>query len=139
MRSEDMRLCMSQFGCGQWRPLSDYTDRDLASATRFEIMCRECKARTHYIRRHGMSQQQRDETALQQGGCAICKTTDPGSKGWVIDHDHSCCGANRSCEHCRRGVVCHRCNMVLGLVGDDQELLIRLHDYLAIAIPSVVV
>lgn len=125
----DSRRCMSQFGCGQLRPLSDYDARDLA-ATRFEIMCRACKSRNHYIRRHGISQSQRDQLALEQGGCAVCGCTDPGSKGWVVDHDHSCCGPHRSCEQCRRGIVCHRCNMVLGLVRDDADLLVSLADYL---------
>lgn len=47
-----------------------------------------------------------------------------------LPNDHSCCGPHRSCTDCRRGIVCHRCNMVLGLVRDDPTLLAALGDYL---------
>jgi hypothetical protein len=134
MTSEETRRCMSRYGCGQRRPLSDYQDRELQRPFGFELMCRECKARNHYVRRHGISQAQRDAVAVKQGGCAICKVPEPGPKGWVIDHDHTCCGPTRSCADCRRGVICQRCNMVLGLVRDDRELLTRLRRYLTSSI-----
>lgn len=133
MTSEQTRRCMSRYGCGEYRPLSDYHERDLNSPTRTELMCRQCRARNVYIGRHGMSQKQRDAIAAKQGGCAICREPEPGPKGWVIDHDHACCGPSKSCANCRRGVICQRCNMVLGLVRDDRELLTRLRRYLTTA------
>ena len=52
---------------------------------------------------------------IQQGVCAVCKTSDPGPRGWHIDHDHQCCPKDsRSCGRCVRGLLCGRCNRWLG-------------------------
>lgn len=61
----------------------------------------------------------------QGGTCYICQ--DPisieSSSGHPrtahVDHDHTCCPLNKSCENCRRGLACRRCNIVLGMVNDD--------------------
>jgi|SRR5665647_258017 len=61
----------------------------------------------------------------QQGGkCAICGTSEPGGKGrWHIDHDHICCPTGRSCGKCIRGLLCARCNPMLGMARDSIETL----------------
>jgi hypothetical protein len=42
-------------------------------------------------------------------GCWIC-----GDIAILIDHDHSICSqGNHSCEKCRRGPACHRCNVTM--------------------------
>lgn len=53
--------------------------------------------------------------------CGICKSPEPGSKGWHIDHDHSCCpaGIRAGCANCIRGLLCNRCNLGLGHFEDD--------------------
>lgn len=63
--------------------------------------------------------------AAQGGGCAICTSpVHPGKdlRRLHIDHDHE---TGRV-----RGILCANCNRVLGLVGDDPELLIRASEYL---------
>jgi Recombination endonuclease VII len=64
--------------------------------------------------------------AAQGGGCAVC-----GDDGeLVIDHDHSCCPSYRGCcGKCVRGLLCHRCNRALGLLGDSPELIKSLLGY----------
>lgn len=49
-----------------------------------------------------------------------------------IDHDHACCpvGNSRKCGHCNRGLLCHGCNVALGIVNDDPERLRALLAYL---------
>jgi hypothetical protein len=56
--------------------------------------------------------------------CGICKTTDPGEKGWCLDHDHKCCplGVRSGCLKCVRGILCSNCNRGLGHFKDNPEL-----------------
>jgi Recombination endonuclease VII len=64
--------------------------------------------------------------ADQSGGCAVC-----GENGeLVIDHDHECCPSYRGCcGKCVRGLLCHRCNRVYGLLGDSADLVRSLLRY----------
>lgn len=51
-----------------------------------------------------------------------------------IDHDHACCpnirDRNRGCGKCVRGLLCHQCNVALGMVNDDVNRLRGLVEYL---------
>jgi hypothetical protein len=51
----------------------------------------------------------------------------------VIDHDHSCCPQRRSCDICRRGLACGRCNKLLGLANEDPARLHRIANALEAA------
>lgn len=53
----------------------------------------------------------------QDDACAICGSSDPGRTNgyFFIDHDH----ATRAI----RGLLCHRCNVGLGMLADDPERL----------------
>lgn len=63
----------------------------------------------------------------QQGACAICKST---SARLVIDHDHSCCPAGKSCPECRRGLLCDTCNRMIGFGKDDPSHMLKAALYL---------
>lgn len=69
---------------------------------------------------------------IQEGGCAICGTSDPGSGKvyFSVDHDHSCCPGKKSCGKCVRGLLCGRCNFGLGLFKDDTNALKNAVNYL---------
>ena len=55
-------------------------------------------AEWRYKTRHGITKTEMLAILEEQGNiCLFCKTNDPGVKGWVIDHDHSCCGDINSC------------------------------------------
>ncbi len=58
----------------------------------------------------------------QRGRCGICRTTEPGLKGWSVDHDHV--------TDVVRGILCTRCNIGLGWFRDDPDLLIQAAAYL---------
>lgn len=63
----------------------------------------------------------------QQGGvCGCCSTSEPGgrddNKRFYVDHDHGT-GAVR-------GLLCHKCNMGIGLLGDDVDGLTAALAYL---------
>lgn len=83
---------------------------------------------------HGMTEADYQRMLEAQGGrCAGCGRTPPiAGKDLHIDHDHTTCHPNggRSCERCRRGLLCAECNMALGLVRDSIETLWTLATYL---------
>lgn len=59
----------------------------------------------------------------RQGGvCALCKKPGDG-KALCVDHDHASGKV--------RGLLCHSCNVALGLLKDDAEVLRRAIEYLA--------
>lgn len=60
---------------------------------------------------------------LQSGSCAICKSTDTGRTNvFPVDHDHATGEV--------RGLLCHKCNQGLGLLGDSIETLLSAIEYL---------
>jgi hypothetical protein len=63
--------------------------------------------------------------ALQNGRCYLCAevldTVNP--RGFVMDHDHSCCRYGYSCELCRRGLACPSCNLLIGQGREDPDRL----------------
>lgn len=70
-----------------------------------------------------------------QGG--MCYTCGPWtgnrglSKKLSVDHDHSCCPAPPTCGKCTRGLICSRCNSLIGEVGDSSgHALERLEAYI---------
>lgn len=62
----------------------------------------------------------------QDGRCAICGATTPGGPAnhtrFYADHDHSTGEL--------RGLLCLKCNLVLGLVADDFDRLQKTTEYL---------
>lgn len=73
----------------------------------------------------------------QGGMCYMCGpwTNNRGiSKRLSVDHDHACCPAPPTCGRCTRGLLCSRCNSVLGELGDSsghiEDRLFRMLDYI---------
>lgn len=66
----------------------------------------------------------------QAGLCAICHKPETGGMRLAVDHDHSCCDGNFSCGKCVRGLLCKRCNMAIGLLGDSPDVLVNALFYL---------
>ena len=60
----------------------------------------------------------------QDGKCAICKSDDPHNHYGVfhVDHDHK--------TGLIRGLLCQRCNHLLGCANDDTLILLRAVQYL---------
>lgn len=72
---------------------------------------------------YGLSARDFDALFLSQGRrCAICQTIDPGRRSFAVDHDHT---TGRV-----RGILCGRCNAVLGLAKESVETLARAIRYL---------
>ena len=63
---------------------------------------------------------------IKKNGCNSC-----GSKERItLDHDHSICNEEKSCEKCVRGALCHKCNTALGLLDDNIDSILSLAAYL---------
>lgn len=72
--------------------------------------------------RYGISPEAYDAQAAAQGYlCEICREANPHGKPLGVDHNHV--------TNANRGLLCDRCNKVLGFVRDSQELLLRILFY----------
>jgi hypothetical protein len=80
------------------------------------------KARKRTLKSHGLTQEKYDELlAIRDGGCHICGVQ--SETHLYIDHDHACCPGNHGCSKCVRGLLCIKCNMAIGALLDDSDLL----------------
>ena len=107
-----------------------------SSGHSFRIDCRDCwaiKSKEYNSKRnmiHYNLKQRYNETPegyaskleFQLGGCAICKQPCKTGRNHAIDHDHK--------TNVVRDLLCQRCNVVLGMVNDDESLLFEMMDYL---------
>ena len=56
-----------------------------------------------------------EKLKIQNNKCAICKIDSKTSVVWHADHDHD--------TGQKRGILCQKCNMGIGLLGEDIEIL----------------
>jgi hypothetical protein len=102
-------------------------------------------ARSNLRAKHGLTLDAYKQLFEQQRGrCCICGhqivmaydadamlgKRGPKPNGAVIDHDHACCPAQKSCGRCVRGLLCTTCNHGLGHFRDDPQLMRRAADYI---------
>lgn len=76
------------------------------------------------------SEEYNDRLMLQGGGCCICGVVANG-KNLSVDHNHKCCSGRKSCGKCIRGIICQRCNAVLGYI-ESKGLLGPINNYLKV-------
>ena len=77
-------------------------------------LCKKANASYRLLKKYGISMKERDAMiALQGGCCASCGDTfaEASSRQIHVDHSHVT-GAVR-------GILCHGCNVSLGLMRDD--------------------
>ena len=79
-----------------------------------------------YRHRYGIDVDGYNSMLLARNGkCAICYSSDFGranAKVFVVDHCHQ--------TGTIRGLLCHKCNMVIGFSNDSKDLLLRAISYL---------
>ena len=94
-------------------------------------MCKSCTSHNAFVRsigkKYNMTYEEYKALHTKQNHlCAIC-----GKKEKLcIDHDHNCCFGPSSCGKCIRGLVCFKCNVALGMVKDNPEVLKKMVLYL---------
>jgi hypothetical protein len=105
----------------------------VAPNTPGRVVCDPCRVdprkgrteieRQRVYRRYGITEDDYNRMLDEQGGrCAICATDEPGKKSWCIDHDHET-GAVR-------GLLCSLCNVGIGNLRDDTDILRSAVSYL---------
>jgi len=93
----------------------------------------ECSKCSTIRKRYGITLEERNIIFEDQGGtCAICEvpvkfynTMEENPQHYeraVVDHCHT--------SNHVRGILCHSCNVALGLVKDDESILIKMISYL---------
>lgn len=100
----------------EWFPLHNKKKNGLDS------WCRACRSEYRKARRvpSGVVDIDKAQLARQVTECVICGDTQ--DQQLAIDHNHD------TGEF--RGILCTSCNSVLGLAGDNPEILDRASDYL---------
>ena len=133
--SDLYRTCMT---CGVEKNILEFYMRDKKTGRRHSA-CKECdkarvkarhqanpeRTRNNDLKRnYGITLQEHQEMYKNQTGvCAICKGEGDGKwKKLCVDHDHKTGKV--------RQLLCRNCNMVLGQVGDNANLLEEMIKYL---------
>ena len=118
--------------CGGWFHESDFHPNKQSKADGLRAFCRFCAAKEDSVRRNHLGMERYLEIlGDQEGRCKVCLRDDPSPDlMWTIDHDHDCCPGTWSCGECVRGLLCRTCNMALGLLKENPDVLRRGADYL---------
>lgn len=111
---------VSQFGPG------DHRHGTIHGYTTFKCRCDKCKranANATYKRKYGITMNERDRMLMEdQGGkCPSCGRNVQEVKRWHIDHSHETGEV--------RAIICHNCNVSLGLMGEDPDRIAGLMRY----------
>jgi hypothetical protein len=117
-----MKVCGS---CKSPKPLIEFSTSTKALDGR-QWACKECCAIDKRFRRYGVTKQWYDQRlSEQEHSCAACGVhTSNYSRSRYFDVDH-CHTTGRP-----RGLLCNRCNMVLGQVDDDPAVLKQIARYI---------
>ena len=114
--------------CGVTKPISDYYwEHNRRTCKQCEVKPTREQVRTSSLKSYGLTLEDFTERLEKQSNrCACCgstKTFAPKRADvFVVDHDHETGKV--------RGLLCHRCNRGIGLLGDTVEALQNAIDYL---------
>lgn len=96
--------------------------------------CKDCSKLVGHsgnLKRYGLTTEDYiDLEKSQDGLCKVCKEPEKQKRRLSVDHDHNCCSGASSCGKCIRGLLCFRCNAILGQLNDDIEILQNMINYL---------
>ena len=104
---------------------SDNFSKNRTAPDGLQTWCKSCINDQKLVREYGITRGEYDLLLIKQEfGCACCGSTHSKRKGHkrlVVDHDHATGEV--------RGLLCHPCNVALGLLYDDSQLIRTLADY----------
>jgi hypothetical protein len=80
-------------------------------------------ARKYRLKKYGLTEAEYEsKLEAQNGRCSICDIYPEPDRRLAVDHDHK--------TEQTRELLCTRCNVLLGLVGDNIKLLLTAIEYL---------
>lgn len=93
---------------------------------------KEVKARRSLKSRFKISPEELQKRIIAQDNCCQLCGLPFGIKGLkpIIDHDHECCNKRTTCGKCIRGIIHHKCNVLLGQLEPRLDLIDRITCYL---------
>lgn len=110
--------------CGERKAHTEFWEKRQGSRSIPQTLCRACYRRSHQdkrLRRYGLSRAMYESRCIEQGGlCAICECTPPLL---FVDHSHITGEV--------RKLLCHQCNVILGLAKENPETLRKIAAYAA--------
>lgn len=99
------------FQCRTWKHHSFFTV-DNSRKAGLTCRCKACMSKASTASRYGLTiKAMADMAGRQRHLCLICKRR----QKLVVDHDHKSTSI--------RGLLCNRCNVAVGLFGDNPDLL----------------
>ncbi|MGY0497054.1 endonuclease VII domain-containing protein [Nocardia sp. FBN12] len=108
--------------CGRDRT-PDQFHRNTTRARGLDTQCRDCAAERKLLRRYGIGHRDYQRMLTDQGGrCAICEHVPEPGEVLAVDHSHR--------DGRVRALLCRSCNVGIGQLRDDPELLLRAAAYL---------
>ena len=136
-----MRICVQ---CQQNKSVDEFgIDKNNKANGGRKYACKECtnakrrgknqidNRRYHLSSKYGITPEKYDEMYLQQNGlCRVCEQSGEVRSGGkraknsidlFVDHDHI--------DGTVRGLLCHKCNVAIGLLYDDPILMERAAQY----------
>jgi hypothetical protein len=140
------------YSCKRTLPLEEFNRKSRAKSGR-RGECRECQRadRIRYMaevdlddlaaRRRESKYKSRFKKSLREveaifsaagNACEACGSLGDEASRLVLDHDHKCCPGEYTCGECIRGVLCRRCNVALGSIGDSIDALRGLLTYMEV-------
>lgn len=120
--------------CLEWLSVESFHGRN-ASHDSLHVWCKRCAKDADLSRHFGISLSQYEQMVeAQGGGCAVCGRGE-GANGRMlaVDHDHACCPGRTTCGGCVRGLLCVRCNLHFGAIGDSLDHVEAMATYLRAA------
>lgn len=117
--------------CDTWLP-NEFFNKSRKEVSGLTSYCKPCTRRHVVHQKFGLTAEEHNALLKKQNyrcgnkGCG--EIVDRSSD---IDHDRHCCPSDlKTCGNCVRGILCKRCNKVLGFASDDITLLQGSIDYL---------
>ena len=89
----------------------------------YQSRCRSCSRHIQWELKYGITKEEYERLLTDQNGvCAICHEPEQVWQGLSVDHDHETGKV--------RGLLCHKCNPLLGYARDNVNILENAINYL---------